>query len=41
MSLPKKLFLFNTYLNGLSFLGQAEELTTPKLTRKTEDYHGV
>ena len=41
MSLPKKLYLFNTFLNGASFLGQAEELTTPKLTRKTEDYQGA
>ncbi|PIF13506.1 phage major tail tube protein [Candidatus Pantoea floridensis] len=40
MSLPKKLFLFNTFLNGLSFLGQAEELSTPKLTRKMEEYQG-
>lgn len=41
MSLPSKLFAFNVYANGGSLLGIAEELTTPKLTRKTEDFQGA
>lgn len=41
MSLPNKLYMFNVYVNGDSFLGLAESLSLPKLTRKTEDYQGA
>lgn len=41
MSLPNKLFGFNVFVDGASYLGIAEELTTPKLSRKTEDYQGA
>jgi len=41
MSLPSKLFAFNVFVNGNSYLGKAEEITTPKLSRKTEDYQGA
>ncbi|NKG32836.1 phage major tail tube protein [Erwinia rhapontici] len=41
MGLPSKLFSWNTFVNGDSFLGIAEEITTPKLSRKTEDYQGA
>ncbi|WP_337263321.1 MULTISPECIES: phage major tail tube protein [unclassified Serratia (in: enterobacteria)] len=40
MGLPRKLKLFNYYLNGNSYLGQVEEVTLPKFTVKTEDYQG-
>ncbi|EKN6387026.1 phage major tail tube protein [Yersinia enterocolitica] len=41
MALPRKLKYFNVYVNGDSYLGQASELTPPKLTIKTEDYQGA
>lgn len=41
MGMPKKLFLFDLYINGQTYLGQVEELTPPKLTLKTEDYQGA
>lgn len=41
MGLPSKLFSFNTYINGDSYLGITEEISTPKLGRKTEDYQGA
>ncbi|MEX9781093.1 phage major tail tube protein [Providencia manganoxydans] len=40
MGMPKKLFLFDLYINGQTYLGQVEELTPPKLSLKTEDYQG-
>lgn len=41
MGMPKKLFLFDLYINGQSYAGQVEELTPPKLSLKTEDYQGA
>ncbi|CAM3783852.1 phage major tail tube protein [Xenorhabdus thuongxuanensis] len=41
MGMPKKLFMFDVYIDGQTYLGQVEEVTTPKLTLKTEDYQGA
>ncbi|MGL5948136.1 MAG: phage major tail tube protein [Aeromonas sp.] len=41
MALPNKLYMFNVFINGTSYLGKAEALSMPKLTRKTEDYQGA
>lgn len=41
MGMPKKLFLFDLFVNGQTYLGQVEELTPPKLSLKTEDYQGA
>ncbi|REE92632.1 phage major tail tube protein [Cupriavidus plantarum] len=38
MALPAKLKNFNVFADGVSFAGQTEELTLPKLTRKLEEY---
>lgn len=40
MGMPKKLFMFDTYINGQTYLGLIEEITPPKLSLKTEDYQG-
>ncbi|MBE8613142.1 phage major tail tube protein [Morganella morganii] len=40
MGMPKKLFMFDLFINGQTYLGQVEEVTPPKLTMKTEDYQG-
>lgn len=40
MALPKKLKGFNVFNDGENCVGQATEITLPKLTRKTEDYRG-
>lgn len=37
-TLPRKLKLFSLFIEGQGFAGRAEELTLPKLTRKTEEY---
>ncbi|POX19225.1 phage major tail tube protein [Serratia marcescens] len=41
MGMPKKLFMFDVFINGQTYLGQVEEVTVPKLTLKTEDYQGA
>ncbi len=38
MALPKKLKNFNVFAEAVSYIGQCEELTLPKLTRKLEEY---
>ncbi len=38
MALPRKLKLMNVFVNGTSYLGQATEVTLPKISMKTEDY---
>lgn len=40
MALPRKLKLFNLFLDGESWLGLVPELTLPKLARKMDDYRG-
>jgi len=40
MALPRKLKLFNLFLNGENFVGQVTEVTLPKLSRKMEGYRG-
>lgn len=41
MAMPKRLFLFDLFINGESYLGKVTELTLPKLTLKLEDYQGA
>lgn len=41
MALPKKLKYFNTFVNGTSYIGEAESVTLPKLTQKLETYRGA
>jgi len=38
MAMPKKLKNFNVFADGVSFIGEVEEFTVPKLTRKLEEY---
>lgn len=38
MALPSKLMNFNVFHDGVSYLGECEEITVPKLTRKLEEY---
>lgn len=40
MSLPRKLKNFNLFNDGNNYLGQIEEVTLPKLSRKMEDWRG-
>ena len=40
MALPRKLKHFNLFNDGESYLGQVNEITLPKLSRKMEDYLG-
>ncbi|MFL9993057.1 phage major tail tube protein [Paraburkholderia sediminicola] len=40
MALPKTLKSFNVFNAGNNHIGLVEELTLPKLTRKTEDWRG-
>ena len=40
MALPRKLKNFNTFGDGESYIGQVNEITLPKLSRKMEDYQG-
>ncbi len=37
MGLPRKLQNMNVFLDGVSYFGEALEVTLPKLTRKTEE----
>ncbi|WP_392565134.1 phage major tail tube protein [Utexia brackfieldae] len=41
MALPKKLKYFNTFIDGTSYIGEAESITLPKLTQKLESYRGA
>lgn len=41
MALPKILKYFNTFVDGNSFIGEAESITLPKLTQKLEKYRGA
>lgn len=41
MGMPRKLKHFNVFYNGENFIGQATEITLPKLARKTEGYRGA
>lgn len=38
MGLPKKLKNFALFVDGVSYVGETEEVTLPKLTRKMEKY---
>ena len=38
MGLPRKIKNFTLFNEGLSYLGEVDEVTLPKLTRKTEDW---
>lgn len=40
MALPRTLKLMNVFIDGVSYLGVAQTLTLPKLTRKLENYRG-
>jgi P2 family phage contractile tail tube protein len=40
MALPRKLKNFNLFNDGNNYLGQIEEVTLPKLSRKLEDWRG-
>lgn len=40
MALPRKLKHFNLFNDGESYLGQVNEITLPKLSRKMEEYQG-
>lgn len=39
--IPKILKNFNVFVDGLGCAGKAEEITLPKLTKKTEEYLGA
>lgn len=41
MALPRTLRMFNVFLNGVSFIDQAQELKLPKIAMKTEDWEGA
>jgi len=41
MGMPHKLKDFNLFENGISFAGQATEVTLPKLSRKMEEYRAA
>jgi len=38
MALPKRLKDFDIYIDGVSYMGRATEVTLPKLSRKMEEY---
>ena len=38
MAMPRKLKNFNIFADGVSHVGECEEITLPKLTRKLEEY---
>ncbi len=40
MAMPRTLKNFNLFNDGNSYMGQVEEVTLPKLTRKMEEYRG-
>jgi P2 family phage contractile tail tube protein len=39
-ALPRTLRKFNTFLDGVSFIGECLELKLPKIAMKTEEYRG-
>lgn len=41
MALPRKLKNFNVFVDGVSHIGEATEITLPKLARKMEGYRGA
>ncbi|MBK1725725.1 phage major tail tube protein [Halorhodospira neutriphila] len=41
MALPRKLKDFNLFIEGEGYIGRAEEVRLPTLTRQTEDYRGA
>jgi P2 family phage contractile tail tube protein len=41
MALPKTLKNFDTFQDGVSFMGQVRSVTLPKLARKMEDFRGA
>jgi P2 family phage contractile tail tube protein len=41
MALPRTLRLFNTFIDGVSFVDQALELKLPKIAMKTDDFTGA
>ena len=41
MALPRKLKHFNVFYNGENFIGQAAEVTLPKIARKMEGWRGA
>ena len=40
MGLPAKIKNFATFIDGISYVGEVEEVTLPKLKRKMEDWRG-
>lgn len=40
MALPRKLKRLNLFLNGDNWVGEAEDITPAKLSRKFEAYRG-
>jgi len=38
MAMPRKLKNYNVFHDGVSYVGECEEFTLPKLTRKLEEY---
>ncbi|AUH00995.1 phage major tail tube protein [Prodigiosinella confusarubida] len=40
MAMPRKLKYLNLFNDGLSYMGQVNSITLPKLTRKLENYRG-
>jgi len=38
--LPNTIKNFNLFIDGASYLGRAEQVTLPKLTRKTDEFRG-
>lgn len=40
MAMPRKLKHMNIFEDGVSYIGQAKEISTPKLALKTESYRG-
>jgi len=40
-ALPRTLRKFNTFLDGVSFIGECLELKLPKIAMKTEEYRGA
>lgn len=40
-ALPRTLRKFNTFIDGVSFIGECQELKLPKIAMKTEEYRGA
>ncbi len=41
MALPRKLKNMNVFMDGITWIGEATSVTTPKLARKFENYRGA